>query len=177
MFCSPKRARCWLILAGASVYAGGAAVKGDVFNLPAGQTSVTLLTIGDPNNAPDPATGLGSVPYAYAMSQYDTTVAQYCAFLNSVASTDQYGLYNPSMQVPVLGEDPIGIVRSGTSGNFTYGVDAGSGNYPATSVSWGDAARFCNWLSNGQPDTGVENSTTTEDGSYALNGGADKSGP
>ena len=141
MFCSPKRGGCWLILAGASVYAGGGAVKGDVFNLPAGQTSVTLLTIGNPNNAPDPATGLGSVPYAYAMSQYDTTVAQYCYFLNSVASTDQYGLYNSSMLVPVQSGGNgsfIGITQSGTSGNFRYSVADGSGNYPATSVSWGD---------------------------------------
>jgi formylglycine-generating enzyme required for sulfatase activity len=36
-------------------------------------------------------------------------------------------------------------------------------------VSWGDAARFANWLHNGQP-TGVQDLTTTEDGSYYLNG-------
>ncbi len=37
-------------------------------------------------------------------------------------------------------------------------------------VSWGDAARFVNWLSNGQPSTAVEDLSTTEDGSYYLNG-------
>jgi sulfatase modifying factor 1 len=36
-------------------------------------------------------------------------------------------------------------------------------------VSWADAARFANWLHNGQP-TGAQDLTTTEDGSYFLNG-------
>ena len=36
-------------------------------------------------------------------------------------------------------------------------------------VSWGDAARFANWLTNGQP-TGPQGPLTTEDGSYYLNG-------
>ena len=36
-------------------------------------------------------------------------------------------------------------------------------------VSWGDAARFTNWLHNGQP-AGPQGSSTTEDGSYFLDG-------
>jgi hypothetical protein len=36
-------------------------------------------------------------------------------------------------------------------------------------VSWGDAARFANWLTNGQP-VGAEGNGTTETGSYTLNG-------
>ena len=43
-------------------------------------------------------------------------------------------------------------------------------NCPIYDVSWGDAARFVNWLSNGQP-TGAEGPGTTETGTYALNGG------
>jgi formylglycine-generating enzyme required for sulfatase activity len=39
-----------------------------------------------------------------------------------------------------------------------------------TYVSWLDAARFCNWLENGQPTTGAENTNTTESGSYNLDG-------
>jgi formylglycine-generating enzyme required for sulfatase activity len=137
--------------------------------LPSGQTSLSLVTIGDPGNAADPATGYGAVGYTFQMSTYDTTVAQYCAFLNDVATTaDPYGLYNIAMN-PANGSGG-GIIQSGTSGDFTYSVAGGDANYPVNNVSWGDAARFCNWLSNGQPATGVENSTTTEDGSYALNG-------
>ena len=36
-------------------------------------------------------------------------------------------------------------------------------------MSWGDAARFANWLHNGQP-TGLQIASTTEDGAYSLNG-------
>ena len=41
---------------------------------------------------------------------------------------------------------------------------------PVNYVSWGDAARFANWMHNDQP-TGLQSLTTTEDGSYLLDGG------
>jgi formylglycine-generating enzyme required for sulfatase activity len=89
--------------------------------------------------------------------------------LNCVAKTDTYGLYDLSMG-PGSAAASCGIIRSGGPGGYTYSYLGGSANFPVNEVSWGDAARFCNWLANGQPDTGVENSTTTEDGSYPLNG-------
>jgi formylglycine-generating enzyme required for sulfatase activity len=50
----------------------------------------------------------------------------------------------------------------------------GSADKPITYVSWGDAARFSNWLHNGQPGLGgpavPQNSDSTEDGAYRLNG-------
>ena len=51
---------------------------------------------------------------------------------------------------------------------YTYSV-IGSPNHPITYVSWGDAARFANWLHNGQPN-GAEGPGTTETGAYTLNG-------
>ena len=67
----------------------------------------------------------------------------------------------------------MGIAQSGSSGSYTYSV-AGSysqaANCPIYDVSWGDACRFINWLANGQP-TGAENASTTEAGTYSLNGG------
>src|SRR5262249_50296622 len=38
-----------------------------------------------------------------------------------------------------------------------------------TYVNFGDAARFANWLNNGQPN-GLEGPSTTENGAYSLNG-------
>ncbi|MGA2231252.1 MAG: hypothetical protein ABSH22_10170, partial [Tepidisphaeraceae bacterium] len=69
------------------------AARADVFNLPAGETSLQFVTVGDPGNAPD-SNGLGSVAYTYSIGTYDITSAQYCAMLNAVAATDPYGLYN-----------------------------------------------------------------------------------
>jgi formylglycine-generating enzyme len=140
----------------------------DVFNMPAGQTSLLTVPVGNPGNANDPYTGTiyGSVSYSYSIGTYDVTVGQYTAFLNAVAATDTYSLYNPSMATD---QNVAGIAQNGTSGSYTYSV-IGSANHPITYVSLFDAARFSNWLFNGQPTTGGEGSGTTETGSYTLNG-------
>ena len=43
--------------------------RADVFNMPTGQTSLQFVPVGDPGNAADPATGYGSVGYAYQMGK------------------------------------------------------------------------------------------------------------
>jgi len=143
----------------------------------AGTISIPLVTVGDPGNVADPATGYGSVPYTYSIGEYDVTIGDYTAFLNAVAvNGDPYGLYNSAMAPgngPAYGFRTLGIARSGSSGNYSYSV-AGSysqaANCPIYDVSWGDACRFINWLANGQP-TGAEGPGTTETGTYTLNGG------
>jgi formylglycine-generating enzyme len=130
------------------------------------------VPVGNPGNANDPATGnlYGGVAYTYNIGKYDVTVGQYTAFLNAVAATDTYGLYSPSMASDL---NIAGIARNATPSGFTYRV-IGSPNHPITYVSWGDAARFANWLDNGQPGLGgpavPQNAASTEDGAYFLNG-------
>ncbi len=127
-----------------------------------------LVTIGDPGNADD-TTGFGGVAYAYRIGKFHVTIAQYTAFLNAVAVTDTYGLYNAGMG-SIAGV--AGISRSGEQGSYVYAVMENSGssaNRPATSVSWFNAARFANWMANGQP-VGAQDATTTENGTYPLNG-------
>jgi formylglycine-generating enzyme len=128
--------------------------------------TIDTVPIGNPGNADDPATGnlYGGVAYNYRIEKYDVTVGQYTAFLNAVAATDAYSLYNTSMATDL---NIAGIAQSVTSPH-TYSV-IGSPNHPITYVTWGDAARFANWLSNGQPN-GVEGPGTTETGAYTLNG-------
>jgi formylglycine-generating enzyme len=143
----------------------------DVFHMPAGDVSLSLLPVTTPSNMPDPATGnlYGSVAYDYNISKFDTTVAQYTAFLNATATVDQYGEYNGDMS-PLAGVGSCGITRVGTAGSYSYSFAPANANFPVDSLSWAECARFCNWLANGQPDTGVENLSTTESGSYFLNG-------
>ena len=134
------------------------------------QTASALITIdsvpvGNAGNVADPTTGYGAVGYDYRIGKYEVTLNQYTAFLNAVAKTDTYGLYNTQMG---LNQNIRGISRSGTSGSYTYSV-IGSGNRPVTYVSWYDSARFVNWLGNGQP-VGLQAVGTTETGAYTLNG-------
>jgi formylglycine-generating enzyme required for sulfatase activity len=128
--------------------------------------TITFATVpvGNLVNAND-STGYGGVAYSYSIGQYDVTVGQYTAFLNAVAATDTYSLYNPSMATDL---NVAGIQQNGSSGSYAYSV-IGSANHPITYVSWFDAARFANWLYNGQPN-GAEGTNTTETGSYTLNG-------
>jgi formylglycine-generating enzyme required for sulfatase activity len=165
----------------AAVAAITTAGHADVFQMPAGDTSLQFVTVGDPGNQPDPASIgysnvfggglLGSVPNTFSMGKYDVTLGQYCQFLNAVAATDTYGLYDMGMN-GYFGEYHFGITQSGASGSYTYavtGMNLQSANMPVYDVTWLDAARFCNWLQNGQPN-GPEGNGTTETGAYTLNG-------
>lgn len=127
---------------------------------------IEMVTVGNPGNAPAPVAGSpGQVNYVFQIGKYEITAGQYTAFLNAVASTDTYGLYNSSMTATA----GCHIERDGTPGAYSYNVAADWANRPVNFVSWGDAARFANWMSNGQPH-GNQDLNTTEDGSYYLNG-------
>lgn len=126
--------------------------------------NIDYVTIGNAGNAAD-GTTYGAVAYDYKIAKNETTIALYAEFLNAVAKTDTYGLYSASMTTSYIN----GITQSGVPGSFTYSVAAGSGNKPITYVSWFNAARFTNWMHNGQP-VGAQGVTTTEDGAYTLNG-------
>ena len=142
-------------------------VQADVSNIPSGQTSLEFVTIGNLDNQGNwGGIGAGAVAYEYRIGKYEVTAGQYTQFLNAVAATDTYGLYNTSMDTSSYG---CQIQRSGSSGSYTYSVAGDWANRPVNYVSWGDAARFANWLHNDQP-TGGQDLTTTEDGAYYLNG-------
>ena len=132
-----------------------------------GVVTIETVTVGNLGNAADDTT-YGAVGYEYRIGTYEVTSAQYTEFLNAVAADDTYGLW------VYLMSDPAGckIQQSGSSGSYTYSVAADYADRPVNNVSWGDAARFANWIHNGQP-TGAQDATTTEDGAYTLNGAND----
>ena len=171
-----------MIVAVAAMLLVAGAARADVFNLGGtrnpvtgawtGVASLETVHVGDPGNAADTRyaePGYGAVSYTYNIGKYEVTAGQYTEFLNKMAGVDTYALYNTDMSRTDYG---CGITRSGggTVGiPFTYSVAASFVNRPVNYVSWGDAARFTNWLHNGQP-AGAQNASTTEDGAYFLNG-------
>ena len=116
--------------------------------------TIDTVPVGNPGNADDiHGDGYGGVDYTYNIGKYEVTAGQYAAFLNAVAATDPYGLYNTNMDSDSYG---CQITRNGSSGSYTYdfsgrpsGTEADWVNRPVNYVSWGDAARFANWLHNG----------------------------
>lgn len=130
-----------------------------------GQVTIPTVAIGSPGNAADPLTGFGSVPYGYDIGRTEVTNAQYAAFLNAVAASDTNDLYSPNMSGPFGG-----ITRSGSPGSYTYATISGRADNPVNVVTFWSAARFANWLHNGQP-AGQQDNTTTESGAYELTAG------
>ena len=124
-------------------------------------SSIDYVTVGNAGNAADYSTNRGAVAYKYRIAKNETTAGQYVEFLNAVAKTDPYKLYSTSMSSQIAG---AGITRIGTTGDYSYSVISTNVNKPITYVSWFDAARFCNWLHNGQ------GGGSTETGAYTLNG-------
>ena len=123
----------WFILTVALLASRGAVATPIVYD---------LVTVGNPGNSNDPATGYGGVPNAYQIGTYHVTIGQYTAFLNAVAQTDTHGLYNSAMDTDL---NVAGIARSGASGGYTYAVKnngGDSGNRPISYVDWFSAARF-----------------------------------
>jgi formylglycine-generating enzyme required for sulfatase activity len=156
--------------------AGLAAVLLAAGGMAFGQISIETVPVGNPGNAGElsgegaggygPDRICGAVDYEFNIGKYEVTAGQYTEFLKAVAATDTYGLYNTNMWSGTYG---CKIERSGSSGSYAYSVAGDWANRPVNYVSWGDAARFANWLHNGQP-TGAQDLTTTEDGAYFLDG-------
>jgi hypothetical protein len=116
-------------------------------------------------NGDDIGTGYGNVNYEYSIAKYHITNARYAVFLNAIATTDTYNIYNDQMNSDIR----CGITRSGSPGSYSYSVKTNMGNKPVVKVSWLAAARYCNWLSNNRP-TGLQTATTTENGTYTIFG-------
>jgi formylglycine-generating enzyme required for sulfatase activity len=125
--------------------------------------TIETVTVGHADNAADTrysSPGYGSVSYEYQIGKYEVTNAQYVAFLNAVVGTgaDTYNLYDSEMSSNSKG----GITRNDDN---VFVVKAGYDLKPVNYVSFYDAARFVNWLTNGQGGAG-----TTEYGLYAFDG-------
>jgi sulfatase modifying factor 1 len=144
--------------------------------------NIETVFVGDPGNVGElsgsdaggygPDRICGAVGYTYNIGKYEVTAGQYTEFLNAKATlyVDTYALYHANMSRTDYGS---GITRSGSGivGDlYTYSVDINFVNRPVNYVSFWDAARFTNWLGNGQSNGDTEN------GAYTLNGYNDGDG-
>lgn len=129
---------------------------------------IDYRTVGNPGNANNPLNSLGAVSSTYRIGTYEVTNSQYAEFLNAVGRSNTNSIYNANQGTNTNG----GITQSGVSGSFTYAVKSGFANRPVNFVSWYSAARFINWLQNGQ----TTNVSSMESGAYTIPGNA-TSGP
>ena len=90
-----------------TILAISSAARADVLNMGPGLTSLETVPVGNVGNAGElsgagaggygPNRICGAVAYEYNIGKYEVTAGQYTEFLNAVADTDTYALYNQSM--------------------------------------------------------------------------------
>jgi formylglycine-generating enzyme len=126
--------------------------------------NIDYVTVGHAGNAADTTfdpVGYGAVGYVYNIGKYEVTNSQYTSFLNAVdpAGANANGIYNANMGSNARG----GIsFNAGAASGSKYTIRTSMGDKPVNYVSWYDAARFTNWLHNGQ------GAGSTETGAYDL---------
>ena len=134
-------------------------------------------TVGNANNAADTLTmtkpngsspgdgtsGYGSVGYAYSIATRNVTNSQYVEFLNNVDPGGTNGLlYINNMSDLKIGGVSYPAYTGGINQNLAaaagsrYSVKLGQENLPAVQINWSRAARFVNWMANGQGSGGTE---------------------
>lgn len=132
-----------------------------------------FTSVGDPGNDEDifydedrsDAYRPGHVAEEFSMGKFEVTNFMYAEFLNAVARvSDPNKLYSDLMRLDPRG----GITRERQGTGYRYAVKQGFAGKPVTFVSYWDALRYVNWLHNGRPDNGRQDSATTENGAYRL---------
>lgn len=119
-----------------------------------------FVLVDQPGNRPDPLYARGAVAFTFEIGEHEITNAQYTAFLNAVAATDDpFELWHPDMETGVVGAI---VRRTESNGALCYAVRAGWERRPATYLSWYRLARFANWMHFGRPMSGRSELGTTE---------------
>jgi len=135
--------------------------------------TIDYATVGNPGNSAN-TNGWGAVSDVFKISKYETTNTQYAEFLNKVdaSGTNPNSVYNAQM-----GSDNLGGITftSGAPNGSKYSVKAGAptgapgstsyAQMPVLFTTWFSAARFANWLQNGQQTSAA----SMETGAYTLN--------
>jgi formylglycine-generating enzyme len=135
--------------------------------------TIDYTTVGNPGNSAN-TNGWGAVSNVFEIAKTETSNSQYAEFLNAVDATgsNPNGVYNS-----LMGSDALGGIsfNSGAPNGSKYSAKAGApagapagtsyAQMPVVFTTWFSAARFANWLENGQQT----NSASMETGAYTLN--------
>lgn len=123
----------------------------------------TVDEIDDPsmatisNDQVDIVQQLGTVSYAYAVAKHEVSVAQYLEFLNKAAHLgDPNTLYSKTGELNALNGHNVRTGRRITSDPYVYSAKPGRERLPANFLTLEYAARFVNWMANGQRSGGTE---------------------
>lgn len=137
---------------------------------PAFAVTIDYATVGNPGNPANPVTGWGAVTSSFRIASIETTNRQYVEFLNAVdrAGTNPNGVYSSQMGADANGGITFNAA-AGAGGKYAVkgGVNPNGFGYATTPVlftTWFSAARFANWLGNGQQ----ADAASMEDGTYTL---------
>lgn len=119
---------------------------------------IDMVPVGNPGNLPDTRhdpTGFGAVNYEFSIGKYEVTYGDYREFLNAKATIgDTHELYNPLM-LHYGGIERLGGGTAEAPWHF-FTTDHELDVMPVNYVTFWDAARFVNWLHNGQGDGDTE---------------------
>ena len=153
-----------------------------VLTLPAAaQAAITIDTVGVGNlgNTGDVQSEgtFGAVGYNYNIGKYEVTAGQYRDLLNAVDPTgaNSRGLYNSEMNSSSYGCQITWNSAAANGSKYDFsGRPSGSAsdweNRPVNYVSFWDAARFANWLHNGQGNGDTESGAYHDVGNQSLFG-------
>jgi formylglycine-generating enzyme required for sulfatase activity len=142
-----------------------------------GEVTFDWALIGNPGNASDTlsmtkpngsspgdgTSGYGSVGYTYSIATRNVTNSQYVEFLNKVDPSGTNGLlFINNMTDMQIGGVSYPAYTGGINKNpaaaagSRYSVKSGQENLPVVQINWSRAARFVNWMANGQGAGGTE---------------------
>ena len=141
---------------------------------------IETVPVGNQGNDPDTryeTPGYGDVSYRYNIGKYEVTAGQYRDFLNAIDPTgaNALGLYNSHMNNSLYGCQITLNPSNSPSLKYDFsgrpsGTEADWVNRPVNFVSFWDAARFANWLHNGQRNGDTENGAYHDIGDQTLFG-------
>lgn len=147
----------------------GAALPANANDYPFAIDTVLVGDMGNPADAVNPQSdhfesGKGSVSYQYRIGTYMVTQEQYVQFLNELLA--ETGSISYGLDTHVMPPNGFTTNAIGFDGTKYFVKQESRKKTPVSGVTFWDAARFCNWMTNRK----LYGTNDTETGMYTLSG-------